>query len=63
MEQPDRLLLRVPEAAELLGVSRSRAYELVYSGEIPAIRLGKSLRIPLQALREWVTRSLVESSR
>lgn len=54
----DRLLLRPDEAAELLGVSRSKLYALLASGELPSLRLGHSVRVPLEALRRWVaTRS------
>lgn len=35
------LALNVAEAASLLGVSRSRVYELVQRGEIPSVRLGQ----------------------
>lgn len=40
-----RLLYRVKEVAEMLGVGRSKAYELVRTGEIPAVRVGSSLRV------------------
>jgi excisionase family DNA binding protein len=39
----DRLVLTVGEAGELLGISRSFAYELVARGELPAIRLGRRI--------------------
>lgn len=57
MEQAplEPLLLRANEAARLLGVSRSRIYELVAAGTVPSVRLGSSVRIPLQALRQWVS--------
>ena len=45
------LFVKVKEAAQLLGISRSKAYELVYKGEIPHIRIGASIRVPLAALR------------
>ena len=48
------ILLRVSEAGALLGISRSKAYELVAGRQIPSIRIGSSLRIPLAGLREWV---------
>jgi excisionase family DNA binding protein len=38
-EQPHEYL-KVPEVAEVLRIARSRAYELVGSGEIPWIRIG-----------------------
>ena len=56
----DRLLLRPAEAAELLGVSRSRVYELIAQGTIPSIKLGASVRVPLDALRTWIAEQLPE---
>ncbi len=50
----ERLLLRPHEAAELLGLGRSTVYELIASGAIPSITIGKSRRVPLEALRAWV---------
>ena len=50
----DKILLRPSEAAELLGVSRSKVYELLARGVLPRVRVGLSLRIPVQALRRWV---------
>jgi len=50
----DAPLLTVQEAAQLLRIGRSLAYHLVARGEIPAIRLGKAIRIPRDALNEWV---------
>jgi excisionase family DNA binding protein len=40
----------VTQAAKLLGISRALAYELVRRGEVPSIRLGRSLVIPTVAL-------------
>jgi prophage regulatory protein len=50
----ERLLLRPNEVAESLGISRSRAYELIAAGDIPSVRLGTSIRVSTEALREWV---------
>jgi excisionase family DNA binding protein len=46
--------LRVPDAARLLGVSWTTLYQLVAKGEIPALRLGKSIRIARQELEQRV---------
>lgn len=54
----DRLLLRPIEAAEAIGVGRSRMYELLASGELPSIRIGGSVRVPVDALRAWIARQL-----
>ena len=45
-----RLALSVEEAAELLGISRSLAYELAARGEIPVLRLGRRIVIPRAGL-------------
>ena len=52
----ERLLLRVPEAAEITGLGRSKAYELIQSGEWRCVRIGRSVRIDAAWLREWVQR-------
>ncbi len=46
----DSLLLTVPETAKLLRISRNLAYELVARGELPAVRLGRVIRIPRDEL-------------
>lgn len=47
-------LLRVEEVAEALGVTKSRVYDLVRAGLLPAVRLGRQIRIDEEALRDWV---------
>lgn len=47
-------LLTVPEAAQLLRISRNLAYELVARQELPSIRLGRVIRIPRASLDEWM---------
>ncbi len=51
---PRRLLLRIPEVMEILGLGRTKIYELIGSGELPVIRVGKAVRIPVTALEKWV---------
>ena len=45
-----RLCVSVPEAAEMLGMSRNFAYQLVREGKLPSIRFGKRILIPRAAL-------------
>jgi len=45
-----RLVVSVPDAAVLLGISRAHAYELVARGELPHLRLGRRIVIPRAAL-------------
>jgi excisionase family DNA binding protein len=49
-----RMALTVEEAAAQLGVSRSLAYELVRSGDLPHIRVGNLVRVPRLALERWI---------
>jgi excisionase family DNA binding protein len=47
--------LKVPEVAEVLRIARSRAYELVADGTIPAIRIGRSVRVSRGELERWLS--------
>jgi excisionase family DNA binding protein len=42
--------ISVHEAARLLGIGRSLAYEGVKRGEIPAVRVGRTVRVPTAKL-------------
>ena len=50
MEPTDRRALTVTQAANMLGISRALAYELVARRELPAIRLGRRIIIPRHAI-------------
>lgn len=50
----ERLLYRPAEAAEALGVSRSKMYELMNRGDIPWVLVGHSRRVPVDALRQLI---------
>lgn len=50
----DTALLRVEEVAPLLGIGRSKAYELVATGDLPALRIGRLIRVPRHALDRWI---------
>ena len=45
-------LFTVSEVADLMRVSRMTIYRLIHSGELPALRAGKSFRIPQTAVQE-----------
>ena len=47
-----RLTYTVPEAARLLGISRTSAYDCVRRGEIPALTLGRRILITRAALEQ-----------
>jgi excisionase family DNA binding protein len=51
----DRELVSVPEAAEALGLSRSKTYELVSAGVLPSVTIGRARRVRVDALRRFVS--------
>jgi excisionase family DNA binding protein len=57
------LLYRIEEAAEELGLSRSRFCELLADEEIESVKIGRSRRIPHAALVAYVDRLSSESAR
>lgn len=50
----DRLLYRPEEVAEMLSLGRSKVYELISSGEIASIPVGRARRIPRASLERWL---------
>lgn len=50
------LVYTVAEAADALRIGRSKLYELLASGEIESIHIGRSRKIPATALSDYVNR-------
>jgi excisionase family DNA binding protein len=50
----DTLLIKVPEAAARLGISRAKLYELIASGALPAVKVDGCRRIRTDDLRAYV---------
>ena len=48
------LLLDASEAAKLLSLSRSKVCDMAGRGEIPSVRIGRSVRIPRDPLVAWI---------
>ena len=51
-----KMTLSVREAAELIGISKPKMYELIHSNEIPSIHVGKKIVIARQALLDWLSK-------
>lgn len=56
MTTTTRLLVDVRTAAAALGCGRSYVYDLINRGELPAVKLGRLTRVPVDALHEFVSR-------
>lgn len=48
------LTLRVEDLMPILDIGRNTAYELVRSGKIRSIRIGRQLRIPKDAIQDYL---------
>jgi excisionase family DNA binding protein len=58
----ERLLYRVEEAAEVLGVCRTTMYRLIREREVRSVKIGDSRRVPGSALAEYVDCLLNEAA-
>jgi excisionase family DNA binding protein len=50
----ERFLYSPEEVAESLGIGRTRVYEFMASGRLFSVKVGRSRRVPVKALREFV---------
>ncbi len=54
MTTMEPLLMRVPEAAQYLSLSRAKVYELIKSGVLPSVRIDGARRLRPADLRAYV---------
>lgn len=47
-------LLRIKDVAQIMGIAPWRLYDLVRQGELPHIRIGKTIRISEAAIQGWI---------
>jgi excisionase family DNA binding protein len=52
--------MTVAEVAEVLRVSKMTVYRLVHSGEMPAVRFGRSFRVPEEAVAQYLKSAKVD---
>lgn len=60
VDSAEPLLVDVQQAAKMVGIGRSKLYELVRKGQIPVVHIGRSVRVPVSALHDFVSRLLAE---
>jgi excisionase family DNA binding protein len=51
----DRMLLRPEEVARSLAIGRTAVFELIRTGELRSVKIGKSRRVPVDAVTEYVS--------
>ena len=52
----EKLAYNVRETAEVLGISRSHAYDLIKQGVIPVIKLGRRIVVPKVKLEQLISK-------
>jgi excisionase family DNA binding protein len=57
----DEILLSVSEAARRLGIGRSLLYRLMLEGQVMSVKIGRSRRVPVWALEQFVKTKVAEA--
>ena len=52
----DKMLLTPTDCAQLLSLGRSKVYELLASGQLPSVQVGRARRVPAAALEAFIAR-------
>lgn len=65
--QPERQLsevrfLTVAEVASIMRVSKMTVYRLVHAGDLPAVRVGRSFRVPEDAVHTYLQGSFIDTA-
>lgn len=55
-------LLTVAEVASRMRVSKMTVYRLIHGGELPALRVGRSFRVPGKAVSDYLSAAYVETA-
>jgi excisionase family DNA binding protein len=53
--------LTVAEVAAVMRVSKMTVYRMVHAGELPAVRVGRSFRVPEQAVHDYLRGAFIEA--
>jgi excisionase family DNA binding protein len=60
-DMAEELLLTPNEAFARIRVKRAKGFQMLASGELPSIKVGRLRRIPVEALRRWVEERMKEA--
>jgi excisionase family DNA binding protein len=53
--------LTVAEVAAVMRVSKMTVYRMVHSGDLPAVRVGRSFRVPEKAVHDYLRSAFIEA--
>ena len=51
---PPKVYLRVAEVASYLDMSDTKIYELIKMGAVPAMKIGRDIRVPREPFLQWL---------
>lgn len=54
--------LTVAEVASMMRVSKMTVYRLVHAGDLPAVRVGRSFRVPERAVHDYLQTSYIDTA-
>jgi excisionase family DNA binding protein len=57
----DVRFLTVAEVASVMRVSKMTVYRMVHSGDLPAVRVGRSFRVPEKAVHDYLRAAFIEA--
>jgi excisionase family DNA binding protein len=57
----DVRFLTVAEVATVMRVSKMTVYRIVHAGELPAVRVGRSFRVPEKAVHDYLQAAFIEA--
>ncbi|WP_337060425.1 MULTISPECIES: helix-turn-helix domain-containing protein [Kineococcus] len=58
----DVRFLTVAEVASMMRVSKMTVYRLVHNGDLPAVRVGRSFRVPEDAVHEYLRQAYIDTA-
>ena len=53
--------LTVAEVAAVMRVSKMTVYRMVHAGELPAVRVGRSFRVPANAVHDYLRGAFIQA--
>ena len=57
------LAVRIPDAVRMTGIGRSKLYELIASGDLDTIKVGRCTLVPMESLRDLLGRARIVPGR
>lgn len=60
LEADDIRLVKIGELKRITGFSLGKLYQMAATGEIPSLRTGRSVRVPLAAFKRWLAHNTVD---